>query len=407
MRLHPAAILLITAAAAAASPFAVEVVDYAPGAVPTGDFDWITGDLFTNAATALGPPTADTTDDDGEDAWAVVPVRGAWRAHEVVTIGPGGSLTLRFDQPVEDDANNLYGIDLIVFGNTFQQLGSDRFWTNGNPTAETVQSTSINAEGGTVSVSQDGTNWHAFASGTADAFAPTLGRVFDTNHPAAALGPSNRWWGEPADPTRPLDPALEPTDFEGWTVAELARRYRGSAGGAGFDLAELPLPATSTNGAKWIRYVRIANPPESVTAPEIDAVADAAPASAYDRWVADTFPWSGDPALEAPRADGDGSGFSNAERFLFGAEGRPPDPMLEVDPRLGRVTYRVHARAAGIPVLVEASDALWDPLVDWTTNGIGGPVEGAVEPDGGTPISREIPGGRTNAYFRLRVLWED
>jgi hypothetical protein len=58
-------------------------------------------------------------------------------------------------------------------------------------------------------------------------------------------------------------------------------------------------------------------------------------------------------------------------------------------------------------VLVEASDALWDPLVDWTTNGIGGPVEGAVEPDGGTPISREIPGGRTNAYFRLRVLWED
>lgn len=407
MRFISVMIILTAAASAVASPYAIEVVDYAPGAVPAGDFDWITGDLFTNAATALGRPAVDTTDDDGLDAWTVVPVRGAWRAHEVVTVGAGGSLTLRFDRQVEDDTNNLYGIDLIVFGNTFQQLGGGRYWTNGNPTAETVQSTSVNAEEGTVSVSQDGTNWYAFAPETADAFAPTLGRVFDTNNPAAALGPSNRWWGEPADPTRPLDPSLGPADFQGWTVAELARRYRGSAGGAGFDLADLPLPATSTNGAKWIRYIRIANPTNSPTAPEIDAVADAAPAGAYERWVAETFAWSGDPALEAPGVDGDGNGSSNLEAFLFEADARSPEPVLTLDPQTGRVTYRVNARASGIPVLVETSDYLQDHLAEWTTNGIGGPVEEEWDPGGGTLFSRDVPGGRTSAYFRVRVVWPE
>ena len=72
------------------------------------------------------------------------------------------------------DANNPNGIDLIVFGNTFNTSGG--FWTNGDPRA-TVLSSSNNQQPARVSVSQDGITWHVYTSGPfADSHAPTLGR---------------------------------------------------------------------------------------------------------------------------------------------------------------------------------------------------------------------------------------
>ena len=69
----------------------------------------------------------------------------------------------------------------------------------------------------------------------ADAFAPTLGRLYDPARPDPVLfaGTSytNRYWGRPAHATIPVDPKVSGKDFKGRTLAEYATLYNGSAGG--------------------------------------------------------------------------------------------------------------------------------------------------------------------------------
>ena len=248
--------------------FAVEVVEYVPGSGIGRDT--VTGQTYDDATAALGPPTALT----GGDGWfipisetvPIVPVVAANRSYEVVTIGGGGSLTLRFSHPVADDKNNPYGIDLIVFGNAFQTVSGGGDWTNGDP-EQTLVGGQVFAEPALVSVSQDGVWWYSFEDGPfADGFAPTAGFRWDR---------IRRTWGEPLDPTRPVDPALGPADCAGKNMAEMIDLYDGAAGGAGFDIGSL--------GLDWIQYVRIENLPDSSARSEVDAVADVAACGDYKR----------------------------------------------------------------------------------------------------------------------------
>ena len=248
--------------------FATEVVEYVPGTgVPT---DFLSGEPYNNPANALGRPTVDTTGDafsmpEAEHVPAV-PVYGPWRARELVTVGQGGRLVVKFNRPVTNDPANPYGIDLLVFGNS--PAASNAAWDNRDPNAVTVGGI-VYGEGGSVSVSQDGVTWHAFTSGPfADAFAPTLGRVYDPANPDASVGAFNQWWGAPTDPTRPLDPGVTAASFEGKTIAQVAQLYGGSAGGSGFDIGLL--------GLDWIQYVRVENAVGSGVTPDIDAFADVA-----------------------------------------------------------------------------------------------------------------------------------
>jgi len=265
--------LIIAAASASASDFATEWISYQRG----GDIpdDPITKDLYDDPTTALGPPTVDTTGDDKDqdeggtgspaNAVPVVPVYPPFRWYEVVSVGPGGHLTLKFDHPVMDDPLNPCGIDFIVFGNA--RLVSTSGWTNQDPNGTKVIDAMFR-EPVRVSVSQDGVSWRTYADGPfADDFAPTLGRRYDPAHFDPTL-PGNQWWGPPTDPTYPLDPRLTKAFFANWSVAQVAIKYGYSAGGTGFDLAELGLP--------WIEYVRFDNPVASGMSPEIDAVADVA-----------------------------------------------------------------------------------------------------------------------------------
>lgn len=252
------------------SDFAAEVVEYVPGAGMLSDY--LTGEAFNNAANSLGRPTIDTTGDGFgislAEAVPVMPIYGAFRAFELVTIGQGGRLTVKFDHRVTNDPANPFGIDLIVFGNA-AGVAQD-YWSNRDP-AGLVMLSSLRGEGGMVSVSQDGITWHTFGSGPyADTFAPTLGRVYDPSNPDRSIGEWNSWWGQPTDPTRPLDPALGMSSFVGKSVAEVAALYGESAGGTGFDIGEL--------GLEWIEYVRVENPLNSGVTPEIDAISDVAPA---------------------------------------------------------------------------------------------------------------------------------
>ena len=261
------------------SDFATEVVEYAEG---TGvGSDWISGAKFNDPTCALGRPTVDTTG----DGWfipltnpvPVVPVYPSFRAFELVTIGNGGWLTVKFDHKVLDDPDNPYGLDLIVFGNAFQIIGGGQGWTNGDPNGVTVSGNGF-AEPGIVSVSQDGETWYTFSGGPfADDFAPTLGRVYDTTDPDKSIGEWNEWWGHPTDPRVPLDPSLGFSSFDGWTVAQIAQEYGESAGGTGFDIGQFALPVDPETGCKWIQYVRVADNPDSGATTEIDAFADVIP----------------------------------------------------------------------------------------------------------------------------------
>lgn len=100
--------------------FATEIIGYVQGVnIPK---DCLIDILFFNDANnALGRPTLETTG----DGWLippsqnvpVVPVYPPFRAFELVTVGNGGRLTVKFNHHVANDKNNPYGIDFIVYGN--------------------------------------------------------------------------------------------------------------------------------------------------------------------------------------------------------------------------------------------------------------------------------------------------
>lgn len=257
--------------------FAVQVVEYVPGSNVGNDS--ISGQPLSDPQAALGRPTVDTTGDDPfgfgsglspTDPVTVVPVYSPFRAGEIVTIGEGGWLTVKFNRAVMDDPGNPFGLDLTVFGNA-AMIGQG-FWRNGDP-GQYMVGGQVLVEPVTVAVSQDGQSWHEFTAGPfGDDFAPTLGRVLD---PAGTS--SSGFWGGPTDPTLPMDPSVVASDFNGKTLAQIVRDYYGdSAGGTSFDLGVLNLPIDPATGLKWVRYVKIINRVGSGVAAEIDAFSDVA-----------------------------------------------------------------------------------------------------------------------------------
>ncbi len=276
-----------------ANDFAVQCVAYNPVGMKE---DWLWKGVFYNDPnTALGRPTVDTT----SDGWfippdrpvPVVPVYPPSHATELVYLGEGGSITLAFNHPVRDDPNNPYGLDLTVFSNPLQC--SPDAWTGGDPLKVLVSPTGI-SQPGIVSVSQDGITWYSFTNDPCfmagdpnfvrldrDAndgpfcggFAPTLGRVYTPEHADANLGDWNHYWGEPTNPTLPLNPTLSYASFNGCSVARVAQTYGDSAGGTSYDIARLALPVDPETGLKWFTYVRIDGVRKGGTI-LIDAVAD-------------------------------------------------------------------------------------------------------------------------------------
>ena len=281
--------------------FVTEVVEYVQGiGIPS---DTLTLQPFNLSETVIGRPTVDTTGDGWDiPAGQIVPVVSvfpAFRSFELVSIGQGGHLVVKFSHPVADDKNNRYGIDFIVFGNARFHIQENGVWTNGDPDQTTLAG--VYTEPAIISVSQDGTKWYSFtddqmfmandpnftvcAAGSGngpfgDDFAPTLGRIYDTETPDTSIGAWNLWWGEPTNPTAPMDPALSGTVLTGQTVAHAARQYGESAGGTGFDIDLLDLPRNE-NGLKWFQYIRVDNPSGSGLTPEIDAFSDVAACGDY------------------------------------------------------------------------------------------------------------------------------
>ena len=211
-------------------------------------------------------------------------------------------IEIKFDHDVIDDPMNPYGIDFIVFGNDFGTLRSQAGVSLTSNPALVEFSGNGNHEDALVMVSQDGETWYAYEDGPyADAPMPTLGHEYAPTCPNKTLFSGNEWWGDATQATRPLPPSLSIKNLEGLTLAEVCARYNGSAGGMGYDLSGLDLPRNK-DGRKWIRYVRIEalygykydedgewDGDFGYSAPEIDAVADVAPVSAYEKWVEEHY----------------------------------------------------------------------------------------------------------------------
>lgn len=164
----------------AQSPFAVEVVSYAPA---PGQF--VNQPLFADPAAALGPPSGGGALNPGEA--------------QVVSLGGfGGALTLRFAEPVRDDAANPFGLDCIVFSNAF--------FVGGDPTRRW-------AEAAVIEIARDFDG---------DGLPDTPWYVIPGSHmllPAAHLY-TQTWDDDPADPTwPPADAAWLPPGVTGlWTT---------------------------------------------------------------------------------------------------------------------------------------------------------------------------------------------
>ncbi|MHC4211308.1 MAG: hypothetical protein ACYSWT_16525 [Planctomycetota bacterium] len=237
--------VLAAPARAGDDPFADQIVAYDQGANPAPG--------YTDPSTALCSPERFT----GEGVYpsVVSPFSPPFGVDEIVSIGAGGHLVVRFDTPVTDDPANPFGIDLLIFGNT-GFLDAD--WPNG------VVGGALGNDGGAVEVSADGIEWLLVSGVAADGLLPTAGYL--------DAGPYDAQPGSaPSAFTRPVEPGLTLGDLMGLSHEEVIALYAGAGGGSRIDLAAVGLAAVS--------YVRITNPGDPATTPavEIDALSDVTP----------------------------------------------------------------------------------------------------------------------------------
>lgn len=211
------------------------------------------------ADAVLGKPTTFFRDMGvNGQVWACSVVVSSWNLDPygnkiITTINPGGWITVEFATPIEDDPENWYNLDFIVFGNGGFNWTSEDYIT---PTTDMEEC--FIASGGAgrwepsvVSVAQyeNGPSYY-FSAPTdprADDFAPIQAFAWDYIH---------HTWGQELDFTKPVDPTLTKAGFGGKSAAEAIDMYKGSAGGTGFDISTLDLP-TNSSGRKWIKYIKV------------------------------------------------------------------------------------------------------------------------------------------------------
>lgn len=298
--------------------------------------------------------------------------------------GPG-YVTIAFDHDVIDDPANPYGIDFIVFGNSLGIRTTDDYYSQSDDPAKVEFNGQGFVEEAVVEVSQDNKAWFTFKNGPfADGAMPTLGYQYDPAKPDPNLFAGNLYWGKAARATRPVDPRIGFTDFKGLTLAEVCQRYNGSAGGTGYDISTLDLPKNEA-GYKWFRYIRIKSrwveasegDAAGYSQPEVDAVADVAPVSDYERWVEANYrdwntAWQS--SVTGPEAIA-ANGKANAVNYILGFEAT--EDAADLDFRItsfvpGTTTHTLtlssrRSLAAGCGLVVKRAERVDAPKRAWTT----------------------------------------
>jgi len=201
-----------------------------------------------------------------------------------------GQIVVEFDEVIENDPHNPYGIDFVVHGNSFFATGI-YVYENSNMDNYVLTAFGGGGEFGaggpgdvfsepvTISVAQslDGP-WYTFTTApggvavTGDNFFPTQPYKWDSvNH---------QWIGEELDWTKPVNPWIV-NYFGNQTVADAIKLYAGSAGGTPFDLDWLTDQNGNPIGLEWVKYIKFSDPNNYQG--EICAVADVAPVKLGDQ----------------------------------------------------------------------------------------------------------------------------
>ena len=185
-------------------------------------------------------------------------------SNDVLTeILTNGQVTVKMGRRIYGDANNPYGMDFIVYGNSFYSAHN-----TGGPASDATDlgvatlGTSFGGHAATISVSQDGTNWYAL-SNTPALFPDNAYRWDDPNH---------AWMDEPMNPNKPVNPSVYTTSFSGQTIASGLDQFFGAAGGTGYSIKGSGLP--------WIQYIQVQ--PGATPYTVIDAIAAVNPVTVGD-----------------------------------------------------------------------------------------------------------------------------
>lgn len=265
---------LVGALAASASPFATEIVR-ATGAFGPAPYH--------DSNSVLGAPATSFRDLFGtiarvklvEAAYYVAPTNtGLLTTNLLLTLAAGDEVIVRFDQPIQDDPAHPYGVDLLVFGNSF--FTPNQFVNDNTDMGACVLSGAMFSEPLKVSVSPGFTGqpgevanepdtwpWYRYDNGPfADSAFPT--HAYHWNRA------TTNWTNELMDFTKPVNPAMRSVfSAGGLTAADGIDLYNGSGGGTGFDLRE--------SGFAWIQYVKVAGLDPDFSDGEVDAFAAARP----------------------------------------------------------------------------------------------------------------------------------
>jgi hypothetical protein len=173
---------------------------------------------------------------------ATDPFNPPYGRDQVLSIGEGGSLTVRFDRPIFNTPRKPGRLDFIIYGNSGFIITNDfdpiTFQWIGTPATD---GSLFGANPGVtrVSVSMDGMNFLVLNTNRApvvDGLFPTDGNgEFDL----------------------PVSPALTSEDFAGTTLDDIRALYTRSAGGTAYHINW----ARTRNGhpfsLPWIRFVRV------------------------------------------------------------------------------------------------------------------------------------------------------
>ena len=238
--------------------------DFAVQVISTNNLD--AASPYNDPTAVLGRPTLqfyDPYDYGVTDRVSIVdePFNVTPAGNPVITgIETGGQITVQLGRKIYANPNHPYGMDFIVYGNSFfySFLGnpgtiSDATDFNALIFNNATFSNGLYGHPTTVSVSQDGVNW--YTCGTAPELFPDNAYRWDNTNDA--------WTEEEMNPTKPLNPSVLTAGFSGQSVAGGLDQFVGAAGGTAFSL--------QGSGLTWIQYVRVQPPVGASTF--VDAIA--------------------------------------------------------------------------------------------------------------------------------------
>ena len=209
--------------------YAGKVVSYDPGVGYSAS--------FTHPEAALGEPSRVNPFGEATD-----PFDPPYGTNQIVSIGAGGSLVVRFHKPILNHPRNIDRLDFTIFGNSGFIITNEFDLATYNWIGLPATDGSLFGQGTgetRVSVSVDGKQFFTLN--------PALAPAVDSFPPTDGAG----------DFHVPLDPGLTAEDFAGATLDGMRALYNGSGGGASYDISW----ALDAKGRRvWlpmVRFIRI------------------------------------------------------------------------------------------------------------------------------------------------------